>query len=496
MSLFRTKPVEHSIRDTEDVSQSGHRLRKELSALDLTVFGVGVIVGTGIFVLTGVVAKENAGPAVALSFVVAAVACGLAALCYAEMSSTIPVAGSAYTFSYTTIGEFPAWIIGWDLILEFALAAAVVAVGWSGYAQSLLDSMGLHLPSSIAGEHATFNIPAMLIVLVVTTLLVLGIKISSRVNAIIVTIKIAVVLLVVAAGLFFIKSANYHPFIPAQQAGPDVAGGKAPLIQVLFGATPVNFGWLGVVAAAAVVFFAYIGFDIVATAAEETRRPQRDLPIGIIGSLVICTILYVAVSLVVVGMQNYKSLSTEAPLAEAFKSVGHPAFATIVSVGALAGLTTVVLILVLGQTRVMFAMARDRLLPPWLAAVHPRFGTPYRITIIMGVIVSIAAALIPLSTLAELVNIGTLFAFVVVSIAVIVLRRTRPDLHRSFRTPFVPVLPILSVLASLYLMLNLPVDTWVRFVVWLLAGAVLFFVYGRRRSHLATTPAPSVVRTE
>jgi APA family basic amino acid/polyamine antiporter len=495
MSLFRVKPVEHSISATEDTTTSGHRLRRELSALDLTVFGVGVIVGTGIFVLTGQVARENAGPAVALSFVASGVACGLAALCYAELSSTVPVAGSAYTFSYATIGEFPAWIIGWDLVLEMALGAAVVAVGWSGYATSLLDSMGLHLPSSIAGDGANFNIPAMLIVLLVTALLVLGIKISSRVNAIIVTIKIAVVLLVIVAGLFFVKAVNYQPFIPHEQSGPAISGGKAPLIQVLFGAAPVNFGWLGVFTAAAVVFFAFIGFDIVATAAEETRRPQRDLPIGIISSLAICTMLYVAVSLVVVGMQNYKALSTDAPLADAFKSVGHPAFATIISVGALAGLTTVVLILILGQTRVLFAMARDHLVPPWLAAVHPRFGTPYRITLILGGIVSIVAALFPLAALAELVNIGTLFAFVVVSIAVIVLRRTRPDLPRSFRTPLVPVVPILSVLACFYLMLNLPVDTWIRFVVWMLIGSVFFFAYGRRRSHLEA-PARPTVRTE
>jgi APA family basic amino acid/polyamine antiporter len=497
MRLFRTKPVEQSLGAIEDVTESGHRLRRELSALDLTVFGVGVIVGTGIFVLTGQVARENAGPAVALSFVAAGVACGLAALCYAELASTVPVAGSAYTFSYATIGELPAWIIGWDLILELALGAAVVAVGWSGYAQSLLDTMGLHLPSSIAGENATFNIPAMLIVLFVTALLVLGIKISSRVNAIIVSIKLAVIMLVIVAGLFFIKGANYHPFIPPQQTGPSVSGGKAPLIQVLFGITPVNFGWLGVFAAAAIVFFAFIGFDIVATAAEETRRPQRDLPIGIIGSLAICTVLYVAVSLVVVGMQNYRRLSSEAPLADAFKAVGHPAFATIVSVGALAGLTTVVLILMLGQTRVFFAMARDHLMPPWLAAVHPRFGTPYRITIVLGVIVSIIAALIPLAELAELVNIGTLFAFVVVSIGVTVLRRTRPDLPRSFRTPAVPVLPALSVLASVYLMLNLPVDTWLRFVIWMLIGFVFFFLYGRRRSLIDTTPpARSPARAE
>ncbi|HEY7483862.1 MAG TPA: amino acid permease [Streptosporangiaceae bacterium] len=489
MSLFRTKPVEQSISDTIDIEEGGHRLHRELSALDLTVFGIGVIVGTGIFVLTGVAARENAGPAVALSFVAAGIVCALAALCYAEMASSVPVAGSAYTFSYSTIGEFPAWVIGWDLILELALAAAVVSVGWSGYAKSLLDSAGLHLSPKIAGEDADFNIPAMLIVLVVTTLLVLGIKISSRVNAIIVTIKIAVVLLVIVAGLFFIKGENYSPFIPPAQATPEVAGAKAPLIQVLFGITPVNFGWLGVFSAAAVVFFAFIGFDIVATAAEETRNPQRDLPIGIISSLAICTTLYVAVSLVVVGMQNYKDLSAEAPLADAFKAVGHPAFATIISIGALAGLTTVVLILILGQTRVFFAMSRDRLMPPWLSAVHPRFGTPYRVTIILGVIVAIAAALIPLSALAELVNIGTLFAFIVVSIGVIVLRRTHPDLPRPFRTPLVPVLPILSVLACLYLMLNLPVETWLRFLVWMVIGCAVYFLYGKRHSRLEGAPS-------
>jgi APA family basic amino acid/polyamine antiporter len=493
MSLIRTKPIEHSIDDTRDVTQTGHRLRRELSALDLTVFGIGVIVGTGIFVLTGQVARENAGPAVALSFVTAGVVCALAALCYAELSSTVPVAGSAYTFSYATIGEFPAWIIGWDLILELALGGAVVAVGWSGYARSLLDSMGLNLSPTIAGEDAQFNIPAMLIVLIVTALLVLGIKVSSRVNAIIVTIKIAVILFVIVAGLFFVRAANYSPFIPPAQSSEAAGGADAPLIQVLFGITPVNFGWLGVFAAAAVVFFAFIGFDIVATAAEETRNPQRDMPIGILGSLGITTMLYVAVSLVVVGMQNYRELSADAPLADAFTAVGHPAFATIISVGAIAGLTTVVLILLLGQTRVFFAMGRDGLMPPWLSAVHPRFGTPYRVTIILGVIVAIMAGLIPLSELAELVNIGTLFAFVMVSAAVLILRRTRPDLPRAFRTPLVPLIPILSVLACLYLMLNLPVETWYRFLVWLVIGAVFYFLYGRRRSRLA---APSAAPRE
>ncbi|HEY0540023.1 MAG TPA: amino acid permease [Actinoallomurus sp.] len=484
MSVFRTKSVDRSIRETDE---PGNRLRRDLSALDLTVFGVGVIVGTGIFVLTGKVAKESSGPAVALSFVAAGIACALAALCYAEFASTVPVAGSAYTFSYATIGELPAWIIGWDLMLELALGAATVAVGWSGYAKILLDDMGIHLPTSLVGEDATFNVPAMLIVLAVTALLVFGVKISSRVNAVIVAIKIAVVLLVIVAGLFFIKGSNYHPFIPKSVPTPEVEGGKAPLIQVLFGYTPSTYGWAGIFAGAAIVFFAFIGFDVVATAAEETKKPKRDLPIGIIASLLICTTLYVAVSLVVTGMQNYRHLSVDAPLAEAFKAVGHPGFATIISVGALAGLTTVVLILMLGQSRVFFAMSRDGLLPSWLAEVHPRYGTPYRVTIIIGVVVALIAGLVPLSALAELVNIGTLFAFIVVSIGVVILRRTHPDLQRSFRVPASPVVPILAVLACGYLMLNLPVETWLRFLVWMLIGFVIYFLYGRRNSRVGAS---------
>ncbi|MEU5879485.1 amino acid permease [Spirillospora sp. NPDC047279] len=490
MSLFRTKTVEQSIQDTEE---PGHRLRRDLSALDLVVFGVGVIIGTGIFVLTGQVAKDKAGPAVAISFVLAAVVCGLAALCYAEFASTVPVAGSAYTFSYATLGEFPAWIIGWDLILELALGAAVVAVGWSGYAASLLDDMGITIPESVAnppGEGGVVNIPAILLVLAVTALLVGGIKITSRVNAVVVAIKVSIVLLVIIAGLFFIKADNYKPFIPPQETNESVEGLHAPLMQVLFGITPVSFGWLGIFAAVALVFFAYIGFDIVATAAEESRKPQRDMPIGLIGSLAITATLYAAVSLVVVGMQNYKDLSTDAPLADAFKAVGHPGFATIISIGAVVGLTTVVLILLLGQSRVFFAMSRDGLMPAWLSAVHPRFGTPYRSTIIMGVVVAALAGFIPLSKLAELVNIGTLFAFLVVSIGVVILRRTRPELPRAFRTPWVPVIPALSVLACLFVMINLPVDTWLRFLAWMAVGVVIYFLYGRRHSRLALADTP------
>jgi APA family basic amino acid/polyamine antiporter len=478
----RIKSVEDSIRDTEEPE---HQLRRNLSALDLTVFGVGVIIGTGIFVLTGEVAKTDAGPAVAISFVIAGVVCGLAAICYAEFASTVPVAGSAYTFSYATLGEFVAWIIGWDLVLELALGAATVSVGWSGYLNQLLGDLGIPLPASIAGEKATVNIPAIFIALLMTGVLILGIKLSSRVTSIIVAIKIAIVLLVIFVGVFYVKAANYTPFVPPSQPPASASGLSAPLIQSIFGFAPSTFGVGGILAGAAIVFFAFIGFDIVATAAEETKNPKRDLPRGIIGSLIICTVLYVAVSLVVVGMQNYRKLSVTAPLADAFRSVGLPVFSSIVSVGALAGLTSVVMILMLGQSRVLFAMSRDHLLPPALGAVHQKWGTPYKITIITGVVVAVLAGFIPLSTLADLVNIGTLFAFVLVSIGVIVLRRTRPDLERSFRVPLVPVLPIVAALASLYLMLNLPAETWIRFAVWMAIGLALYYVYGRRRSRLA-----------
>ncbi|MEU4830804.1 amino acid permease [Streptosporangium sp. NPDC023615] len=482
MSVLRVKSVEQSISDTEAPE---HRLSRDLSALDLTVFGIGVIVGTGIFVLTGRVAREMAGPSVALSFVIAGIVCALAALCYAEFASTVPAAGSAYTFAFATLGEFPAWIIGWDLMLEMMLGAAVVAVGWSGYLTSLLESLGIVLPEAIAGEAATFNLPAALIVLILTAILVMGIKLSSRFNLIIVAVKVTVVMLVIVAGLFFVRAANYAPFIPPSKETPAVEGLSAPLIQVLFGITPVAFGVMGIFGAAAIVFFAYIGFDVVATAAEETRNPQRDLPIGILSSLGVCTVLYVAVSLVVVGMQRYDRLSEAAPLADAFKAVGQTWAASVISIGALAGLTTVVMILMLGMSRVMFAMCRDNLLPSGLGRVHPKYRTPYLITILMGVVVAALAGLVPLSTIAELVNIGTLFAFVVVSIAVVILRRTRPDLPRSFRTPLVPLVPILSVLACLYLMLNLPVETWLRFLAWMLLGVVIYFGYGYRHSRLS-----------
>ncbi|TPQ23445.1 amino acid permease [Streptomyces sporangiiformans] len=487
-ALFRTKSVEQSVRDTQEPE---HALKKSLSALDLTVFGVGVIIGTGIFVLTGQVAKDVAGPATAIAFAVAGVVCGLAALCYAEFASTVPVAGSAYTFSYASLGELPAWIIGWDLVLEFALGTAVVAVGWSGYVRSLLDNAGWHLPDALAGPDVAdgfgFDILAFALVLLLTAVLVLGMKLSARVTSIIVAIKVTVVLVVIIAGAFFIKADNYKPFIPeeqSQQAGNDL---QAPLIQLVFGYAPTNFGVMGIFTAASVVFFAFIGFDIVATAAEETRNPQRDMPRGILGSLFICTALYVAVSIVVTGMQHYSKLSVDAPLADAFKATGHSWYAGFISFGAAVGLTTVCMILLLGQTRVFFAMSRDGLLPRFFSRVHPRYKTPHRPTILLGVVIATLAGFTSLSELAELVNIGTLFAFVVVAISVVILRRTRPELHRAFRTPLVPWVPILSVLASLWLMLNLPAETWVRFAGWMAVGFVVYFLYGRSHSRMEGT---------
>ena len=481
MNLWRTKTIEQSIRDTEEPT---HQLRKQLSALDLTVFGVGVIIGTGIFVLTGKAAGVQAGPAVALSFIFAGIACGLAALCYAEFASTVPVAGSAYTFSYAALGELTAWIIGWDLILEMALGASTVAVGWSTYFADVMHQAGITIPTWAYSEG--HNLVAAAIILILTGVICFGIKVSARVNLVFVTIKVAVVLFVIIAGLFYIKTANYSPFIPPS-GSPAAAGAEsAPSLLQDLGFAPGSFGVTGIFTAAALVFFAFIGFDIVATTAEETKNPQRDMAIGILGSLAICTTLYVAVSLVVTGMVKYTELKINAPLAEAFRSVGQPGFATMISVGALIGLTTVMMIMLLGQSRVFFAMSRDRLLPSVFSKVSLRFGTPYRTSIVTGVVVAVIAALVPLGELAELVNIGTLFAFVVVAIGVVLLRRSRPELPRAFRCPAVPFVPILSVLASFYLMLNLPALTWERFVIWMAIGLVIYVFYGARKSRLAT----------
>ncbi|MFC7330531.1 amino acid permease [Marinactinospora rubrisoli] len=496
MSIWRTKSIEQSIRDTDE---PGHQLRKDLTGFDLIVFGIGVIIGTGIFVVTGRQAAVNAGPAIVLSFLIAGLVCALAAMCYAEFASTVPVAGSAYTFGYASLGEFIAWIIGWDLVLEFTLAASVVAVGWSGYAGDLLG-----IPTSVSIGGWPVNFGAMLIVAVLGVLATLGTKLSGRVSAVIVAIKVGIVLFIIVVGAFFVKAANWVPFIPPSEPLPAETAeiGHTPLTQVLLGLEPSAFGLWGVIAAASVVFFSFIGFDIVATTAEETRNPKRDMPIGIFGSLIITTVLYMAVAAVVTGMRPYTELDSPAPLAEAFRQVGADWAGTLISLGGVIGITTVILVLMMGQSRVAFAMSRDGLLPRFLSKTHPRFGTPYIMTIVTTVAVMVLAGLVPIAALEEMVNIGTLFAFVVVSIGVIVLRRKRPDLPRSFRAPLVPVLPIIAALACLWLMLNLTVDTWIRFVVWMALGVAIYFLYGMRRSRLGRgeqempQPGPSVSGTD
>jgi basic amino acid/polyamine antiporter, APA family len=481
MSLLRTKSIEQSIADTDEPE---YQLKKRLTAVDLTVFGIGVIIGAGIFTLTGRAAKMYAGPSIALSFVLAAICCALAALCYAEFASTVPVSGSAYTFSYFSLGEIFAWIIGWDLLLEMMLGASVVAQGWSSYAALFLDQIGLGWPSGI-GPESDFNVLAILLVLVLTALATLGIKESMRVNLVLVAVKLFIVLFVIVAGLFYIKGANLDPFIPPSQPGESgEVEATTPLFQAIFGFTPSTFGIMGLVSGASLVFFAFIGFDVVATTAEEARNPQRDLPRGILGSLAICTVLYVAVCIVITGMQKYTEISTSAALAEAFRGVGRPGFATLISAGAVAGLTTVVLTLMIGGARVMFAMSRDHLVPAQLGKTHATWGTPYRITIGIGVLVALVAGLTPIGKLEEMVNIGTLAAFTVVSIAVPLLRRKRPDIERSFRVPLNPVLPIVSAAICVYLALNLSIETWLRFAIWMVVGFLIYAAYGYRRSRV------------
>jgi APA family basic amino acid/polyamine antiporter len=482
VGVFRTKSVEDSIRHTED---SEHRLHKRLGPLDLTVFGIGVIIGAGIFTVTGRAAAEYAGPSIVLSFVLGAVCCALAALCYAEFASTVPVSGSAYTFSYATLGELIAWIIGWDLLLELMLGASVVAQGWSTYLTTLLDNLGVTWPEAV-GPGSHFDLGAFLLVVALTALIAWGIKESMRVNLVLVALKLFIVLFVIVAGLGFVDSANYDPFIPPAQPGEAGSGLTSPLIQVLFGLSPTTFGVLGIVAGASIVFFAYIGFDVVATTAEEARNPQRDLPIGILSSLLICTILYVAVALVITGMVKYDQIDPKAALAKAFINVGKDGYATIISAGAVAGLTTVVMTLLIGATRVSFAMSRDHLLPPRLGRTNHQTGTPVLLTVIIGAAVALIASLTPIGKLEEMVNIGTLAAFTLVSISVPILRRRRPDLPRAFKVPFNPVLPILSALICVYLMLNLSVETWLRFLVWMALGFIIYFTYSRRHSLLET----------
>lgn len=483
MDLFRTKSIEQSLADADEPD---YKLKKSLNALDLIVFGIGVIIGAGIFTLTGRAAHELAGPSVILSFIVASACCGLAAMCYAEFSSTVPVSGSAYTFSYAALGELFAWIIGWDLLLELLLAASVVAQGWSSYFTTLISNWFTLPPEITYG--GVIDLPAMLLVLVLGCIMLLGIKESMRVNMVLVGIKLFIVLFVIFAGIQFIDPANWNPFIPdaQMQATATASTMTQPLLQFFSGIQPTAYGVGGIFSAAALVFFAYIGFDVVATTAEETKNPKRDLPIGIMVSLAVCTILYCAVALVVTGMVPYDQLSSSASLAQAFVFHGESWMAIVVSAGAVAGLTTVVLTMLIGASRLVFAMARDNLLPMSIAKVHPKFRTPWVIGIIIAVVAALIAGLTPVGLLEEMVNIGTLSAFLMVSISVLVLRKKRPDLHRPFKVPGVPFVPILSALICFYLMLNLSVETWLRFVVWLAVGLTIYFSYSYKHSRLAT----------
>jgi len=445
-------------------------LKKVLGPMDLILMGIGAIVGTGIFVLTGTGAV-TAGPALTLSFIIAAIACGFAALCYAEFASSVPVAGSIYTYSYVTLGEIVAWMIGWDLLLEYGLATSTVAVGWSGYFQSLLKGIGIVLPEAlraapgaIPGVNTVFNLPAFLIMLVLTFMLSLGVRESARVNNIMVLIKTGVVLLFIFVGVSYVKPDNWQPFMP--------------------------FGMGSVMSAAALVFFAFIGFDAVTSAAEEVKNPSKDLPIGIIGSLGICTILYVVVAAIMTGIVPYMNFKgVDHPVSLALQYAGQDWVAGFVDLAAILGMSTVILVMAYGQTRILYAMSRDGLLPKKLSEVHPKYGTPYFATWMVGIIFGLIAAVVPLGVLAELVNIGTLAAFSLVSLAVIILRKKRPDLHRAFRCPGVPVVPALAIIFCVALMSFLSWHTWVAFAIWLALGLVVYFGYARQRSLLNNTKA-------
>ena len=478
LHLFRTKPVE-AIGESESESAGVGKLRRNLSARHLVAFGIGVVIGTGIFTLTGVQAKNNAGPAVVISFAIAGVVAVLAALCYAELASSVPTAGSAYSYAFATAGELVAWIIGWDLFLEFALGAAVVARGWSGYVGNLL-----HLPTSLFGEESFFNLGAVFIVIVLTIVAVLGIRESARVTGALVIVKVAICVFVVVAGAWLVRGANLTPFVPASEPSDAGGGLKQPLISAIAGIDPVAFGIGGILTAAAVVFFSYTGFEAVANLSEETKRPGRDLPLGLLGTLALSTVLYVGVSFVLVGMVKYTKIDEGAPIADAFDQVGLSWAGALVALAAVAGLTSVILVDLVTVSRIGFAMGRDGLLPPVIAKVSPKTGVPVRMTLAYAAVVLVMAAFVKLEVLADLVSIGTLFAFVLVSIAVPVLRRTKPDLERKFRVPWSPVVPILSALACLYLMANLTVETWLRFLAWMVLGLVFYFSYGYRHSRM------------
>ncbi len=458
-SITETKPISKLMECTGGV----HGLKQVLSPFELTLLGIGAIIGTGIFVITGIVAANYSGPALVVSFIISGIVCAFAALCYAEFAAMVPVAGSAYTYGYASLGEIWAWIIGWDLILEYSVSIAAVAVGWSGYMATLLSGAGIVLPLSLINppglNGGLINLPAIVIILAVTGLLILGVKESARVNNVIVLVKIGIILLFLYLASSHINPPNWTPFMP--------------------------FGWSGVFTGAAIVFFAYIGFDAVSTAAEEVKDPQKNVPIGIIGSLIVATVLYIAVSAVLTGIvPYYKFQNVSAPVAFALGEIGISWGSALVSVGAICGITSVLIVLLYGQTRIFFAMSRDGLLPAVFRELHPVYRTPVKVTLLVGVVTALIASLLPLQTIAELVNIGTLAAFIIVSLGIIVLRRTRPDIERPFRCPFVPVVPALCIISCGALILMLPTLTHLRFVIWLALGLIVYFAYSRHHSRL------------
>ncbi|MGE8128079.1 amino acid permease [Methylobacterium sp. NPDC080182] len=465
-------------KSVEDIVESGEgeqQLSKSLGALSITAMGIGAIIGAGIFVLTGTAAAQYAGPGIMLSFVLGGIACAFVGLCYSEMAALIPVAGSSYTYTYATLGEFFAWLIGWDLILEYAMGAATVAVGWSGYVTSILKSVGIVIPAQFAnapgtpiegGGTALLNLPAVLIVALITILLMRGTKESALFNNIMVAVKLTVVVAFIALGWGHVNTANWSPLIPDNDG--------------TFG----HFGYSGVLRGAGVVFFAFIGFDAVSTAAQEARKPQKDMPIGILGSLAVCTILYVLVAAVLTGLVPYKDLNVPDPIAKGVDVIGIGWFSLLIKLGALTGLTTVILVLLYGQSRIFFTMAQDGLLPKMFSHVHPTYQTPYRSQAMIGAAVAVVAALVPIHILGEMVSIGTLAAFILVCGSVLYLRRAERTMKRPFRAPAVPVVPILGILSCLLLMIGLPLDTWLRLVIWMAIGLVVYFFYGRKHSVL------------
>jgi len=483
--MLRTKDIDDVVNQNreEPGAESHHvRLSKRLSAWDLMGFGIGIVIGTGIFTLTGIQAKNNAGPAIMISFLIAGVVSLLAALCYAELAAAVPTAGSSYTYAYTTIGEIFAWIIAWDLILEFALGAAVVSRGWSGYLQDVLD-----LPTRFFGEGSAVNLGAVGIALVLGVVAIRGIKESKWVTNTLVVVKVSVCLFVIAVGIFFVKAANLTPYVPPSRPVPQaerLSGLSQPLWQWVSGANPSAFGIAGVLVAAAVVFFAYSGFEAVANLGEESKDPAKDMPRGLLGTLAICTLLYVAVCFVLTGMVHYSKLSEGAPISDAFHQVGLGWAGILIGIAAIAGLTSVILVDLVAMGRIGFALCRDGLLPAKIGEVHPRWRTPFRMTGLTTVAVAVLAGFVPLDKLAEMVSIGTLFAFFVVSLAVAILRRTKPQMERPFRVPQVPLLPIVSAVLCLALMSSLALETWLRFVVWLVIGMAIYLFYGRSHSKL------------